>query len=147
MGSMTPKERIEAAVALRVPDRVPLAPNFDLYIARHAGTTMRELLFGFAKAEAAFERAFDDFRWDGNHLFVGGSGPYMQLLFWQDFKMPGVDGFGEDEIPQMLEAEGAGPEVYEEICSRGFLHIFKNKVNSVRLFDRSIDLNIIQKTI
>jgi hypothetical protein len=128
MESMTPRERIEAAVALRIPDRVPVVPNFDLYIARHAGITMRELLFDFGKAEAAFERAFNDFHWDGNHLFIGGSGPYMQLFFWQDFKMPGVDGVGEDEIPQMLETEGAGPEIYEEICRRGFLHIFKRMV-------------------
>ena len=128
MESMTPRERIEAAVSLRVPDRVPVVPNFDLYIARHAGITMRELLFDFAKAEAAFERTFNDFRWDGNHLFIGGSGPYMKLFFWQDFKMPGVDGVGDDDIPQMLETEGAGPEVYEEICRRGFMHIFKRMI-------------------
>jgi Uroporphyrinogen decarboxylase (URO-D) len=124
MDRMTPRERIEAAVALRKPDRVPVVPNFDLYIARHAGITMRELLFDFGKAEAAFERAFADFRWDGNHLFIGGSGPYMQLFFWQDFKLPGVDGMDEDAIPQMLETRGEGPEIYEEICRLGFLHIY-----------------------
>ncbi|RJP34843.1 MAG: uroporphyrinogen-III decarboxylase [Actinobacteria bacterium] len=128
MEYMTPRERVDAAVALRKPDRVPLVPNFDLYIARHAGITMRELLFDYAKAEAAFERAFADFRWDGNHLFIGGSGPYMQLFFWQDFRLPGVDGQGEDEIPQMLEAEGEGPEVYEEICRRGFMHVYTRMV-------------------
>jgi hypothetical protein len=128
MESMTPRERVEAAVTLRKPDRVPLVPNVDLYIARHAGITMRELLFDFGKAEAAFERTFNDFRWDGNHLFIGGSGPYMQLFFWQDFRLPGVNGLGEDEIPQILETEGAGPEVYEEICRHGFLHIYLRMV-------------------
>jgi hypothetical protein len=128
MERMAPRERVEAAVSLRKPDRVPLVPNFDLYIARHAGITMRELLFDFAKAEAAFERAFNDFRWDGNHLFIGGSGPYMQLFFWQDFKMPGMDGCGEDEIPQMMETGGEGPEIYEEICRYGFMHIYKRMV-------------------
>jgi hypothetical protein len=34
MGLMTPGERIEAAVGLREPDRVPIAPNFDVYVAR-----------------------------------------------------------------------------------------------------------------
>jgi hypothetical protein len=128
METMTPRERVDAAVALRQPDRVPLVPNFDLYIARHAGITMRELLYDLDKAEAAFEKTFNDFRWDGNHLFIGGAGPYMQLFFWQDFIMPGEKGVGEDEVPQMLETGGEGPEVYEEICRRGFLHVYLRMV-------------------
>lgn len=108
METMTSRERVDAAVALRQPDRVPLVPNFDLYIARHAGITMRELLYDLDKAEAAFEKTFNDFRWDGNHLFIGGAGPYMQLFFWQDFIMPGEKGVGEDEVPQMLETEERG---------------------------------------
>ena len=106
---MTPRERIETAVALKRPDRVPIAPNFDLYVARHAGITMYELLFDFRKAEAAFERAYNDFNWDANHIFMGGGGPYLKLLFWNDFKLPGEDGMGEDEVAQMLETRSERP--------------------------------------
>jgi hypothetical protein len=120
---MTSRERIEAAIALREPDRVPVAPDFDIYVAAHAGLTMRELLFDVDKAEAAFERAFNDFQWDGNHLFLGGTGPYWRFIFAQEFIMPGVDGVDDDRVPQMLEIEMVGPEVYEEICRDGFFSV------------------------
>lgn len=128
---MTPRERIETAVALKRPDRVPIAPNFDLYVARHAGITMYELLFDFRKAEAAFERAYNDFNWDANHIFMGGGGPYLKLLFWNDFKLPGEDGMGEDEVAQMLETRSERPEVYSEICRDGLLSVYKRRLREL----------------
>lgn len=111
-----------------MPDRVPVVPNFDLYIARHAGITVRELLFDFDKAEAAFEKAFNDFRWDGNHLFIGGLRPLHEALLLAGLRNAGEGGVGEDEVPQMLETGGEGPEVYKEICRHGFLHVFLRMV-------------------
>ena len=131
MEYMTPRERIEAALALRRPDRVPVAPDFDLYIARHAGITMHELLFDFKAAERALEISYGYYQWDGNHLFIGGTGPYLQVVMSQDFLVPGVDGRGEDEILQMVEVEAVGPEVYGEICRRGFLPVYLENLKRV----------------
>jgi uroporphyrinogen-III decarboxylase len=37
--------------------------------------------------------------------------------------MPGINGVDDDQVPQMLEIEMAGPEVYEKICRDGFLSV------------------------
>lgn len=116
---MDSRERIEAAVALRKPDRVPVVPDFDTFIAVNAGITMRELLFDFHKAEGALEKAHRDFEIDGNHLFLGGCGRYLKVGMPADWRLPGVDGVDDDEPMQMIEFPREGPEIYARIAGSG----------------------------
>lgn len=111
-------------MSLRKPDRVPVVPDFDVYIAKHAGITMRELLFDLKKAEAALDTAYRDFRFDGHHLFLGGCGPYIKVGLPQRFRLPGEDGVGDDEPMQAIEEEAEGPEVYDEIREKGFTPVY-----------------------
>jgi hypothetical protein len=56
--AMTPLERINAAMDLKVPDRVPIAPLLDTFPARAAGINLAEYLFDFDKFEKAFEETY-----------------------------------------------------------------------------------------
>lgn len=115
---MTPGERIAAAISLGTPDRVPVVPDFDIYIAAHAGISMHELLFDMEKAEAALDAVHADFDIDGNHLFLGGCGPYIALGIPARWRLPGRDG-APDEPMQMREEELDGPEIYQWIARKG----------------------------
>ncbi|MBU1669473.1 MAG: hypothetical protein KKF41_14470 [Actinobacteria bacterium] len=125
---MDRRERIVAAVALRKPDRVPVVPDFDSYPARHFGITQRELLFDMRKAEAALEAAWRDFGFDGHHLFLGGSGPFVTVGMPMKVRLPGRDGAADDEPMQAMEEEQEGPEVYGEIRRRGFTRVYTRAV-------------------
>ncbi len=125
---MDRRERIKAAVALRRPDRVPVVPDFDSYPARYYGITQRELLFDMRKAEAALEAVMRDLQFDGHHLFLGGSGPFVTVGMPMKVRLPGRDGVGDDEPMQAMEEELEGPEVYAEIKRRGFLPVYLRSV-------------------
>lgn len=128
---MDSDERVQAAVGLRKPDRVPVAPDMDVYIAPFSGITQRELLFDFTKAESALETCWSELRWDAHHQFLGGCGRFIKLGLPVDFRLPGVDGHGEDELMQAVEKPLAGPEVYEEISERGYLPVHARQVRAV----------------
>jgi hypothetical protein len=55
---MTSLERINAAMDLKEPDRVPVAPFLDTFPARVAGITLADYLFNFEKFEKAYEEAY-----------------------------------------------------------------------------------------
>ena len=43
--TMTPRERVEAALAIKEPDRVPITPSFHCAQARLTGMTVEEFFF------------------------------------------------------------------------------------------------------
>ena len=57
---MNARERIDAAIRLEKPDRVPVVPIIDIFAARYAGITQHEMLFDLRKADAAIEKTMAD---------------------------------------------------------------------------------------
>lgn len=57
-------ERIQAAVQLREPDRVPVLASYDYFTARYYGLTAYEYLFDYEKATAAAIKTSVDFGYD-----------------------------------------------------------------------------------
>ena len=57
-------ERIQAAVQLKEPDRVPVLASYDYFTARHCGLTAHEYLFDYEKAIAAAVKTSVDFGYD-----------------------------------------------------------------------------------
>lgn len=57
-------ERIQAAVRLKEPDRVPVLASYDYFTARHCGLTAYEYLFDYEKAIAAAVKTSVDFGYD-----------------------------------------------------------------------------------
>src|SRR3989304_8754989 len=71
MPDMTPRERVEAAINLRKPDRVPLAPLILQFAGRYGGITGEQYLFDQEKGEEAVEKTFNGLGgWDAWPLFV-----------------------------------------------------------------------------
>lgn len=129
--SMTQAQRVEDAIGLREPDRVPVVPMFDLFLASYAGITKYDLLFDYRKAELAFEAAYREFHWDGCHMFVGGNGRYYPLPFMQEFEMPGTGGHPADASPQAIERDLLGPGVFDEICRRGYFPVYLRTLKKI----------------
>jgi len=68
------RERIEAAINLKEPDRVPLQLHFDYgFIARWSGITTFELLFDYEKAGRAIVKIVKDFPTDMPPLAMLGT--------------------------------------------------------------------------
>jgi hypothetical protein len=73
VAGMTSKERIETAIGLGKPDRVPVVPIIDFLAGRYGGINRHEMFFGIAEADVALERTLRDMGpIDGQHLSCAG---------------------------------------------------------------------------
>ena len=84
---MTPYEarlkRIQDAVALKEPDRVPIAPIAQCYPIYQAGYTMAEALYDFDKGADSFKRFYKKYEPDyamGHEYINIGCGPILELM-------------------------------------------------------------------
>ena len=83
MARMTSEERINTAIKLGKPDRVPVVPILDMFSSRYGGITQHEMLFDLKKADRALEKTIEDLgAIDGMNLSYAGMGPMMSLIFW-----------------------------------------------------------------
>lgn len=130
--SMTCSERIDAAIRLRPPDRVPVVTNLRRVAGRWAGMTTREFLFDHDKAEAALERAFLDIGgWDAVFsLYPHINGTVLKTGIWQ-IKWPGED-MPPDSDFQYFESEVMKEEDYHlllEIGGEKFVDVIRSRVH------------------
>ena len=122
---MNNRERIESAIKLEIPDRVPVAPFLMFFVSRHAGITTEEYLFDREKSEMAAEKAFKDFGgWDAwyRYPYIDGRTVYYYPL---KFKMPGRE-LGPNEIYQTVEFEVMKKEDYDLIINKGYKELFRS---------------------
>ncbi|HUV45075.1 MAG TPA: uroporphyrinogen decarboxylase family protein [Dehalococcoidales bacterium] len=123
--TMTPRERIWAAVKLEPYDRVPVAPLLDvMFPARHKGLTLAEAFADYrGKGWSAMVDLFDDVGgWDGfilpgysqspnpGHPAAGRTG---RMIY------PGK-GLPADSPPQYIETESMTIEDYDRIIKIGY---------------------------
>jgi hypothetical protein len=117
---MTAHERIETAIRLGKPDRVPVVPIIDFFAGRYGGITQHDMLFDVEKADAALERTIRDLGpIDGQNLSYAGLGRIMQLIFPTPPIMPGLGGEPMDGQFQFVEKTVMEWEEYREIAKRG----------------------------
>lgn len=120
MDRMTSEERINTAVRLGKPDRVPVAPILDMFSSRYGGITQHEMLFDLKKADAALEKTIADLgRIDGMNLSYAGMGHLMSLMFLVPPLLPGIDGYPEDALWQFVEKPVMQPEEYRDVTAKG----------------------------
>jgi hypothetical protein len=120
MATMTSRERIEAAVSLAKPDRVPVAPLIDFFSARYGGITQYEMLFDINKADRALLKTLGNLGWpDGLHFSWAGLGRMLLTIFPTPPLVPGIDGFPANEEFQFLEKSVMEPEEYARIEENG----------------------------
>ncbi len=131
MATMTPRERIEVAVGMGKPDRVPVVPIIDFFAARYGGINQHEMLFDLAKADIALEKTLHDLGMiDGQNLSYAGLGHIMQLIFPTPPIIPGVGSEPKDGQIQFVETTVMEPEEYRLIEERGPARWILDKMRS-----------------
>lgn len=120
--TMTPKERIEAAIKLEQPDRVPVAPIPIYFNAHFNGISSKEFLRDMAKQVEVTERTFERMGgWDAWY-FAPGSANWktLKVRFPLRVLTPG-DGLPDDApLPQLDEREIMTAEDYDVIINEGY---------------------------
>ena len=103
-------KRINDAVALKEPDRVPVTPNPNLYTFFHSGYTIAEIVYdySFEKATKAIKKYLSDFDpdsgTDAGTLGVG-EGPILEHIKLKNMRyagMPGAD-IDKNSLQQFIE--------------------------------------------
>ena len=104
-------KRVEDAVQLKVPDRVPIVPVGDYFPAKYNGISVETAFYEPAKWRQACKRTFLDFEPDLYRVTRGFPGRAYELLDCQQTKWPGQPGvFGTH---QFVEGEYMRADEYD----------------------------------
>jgi hypothetical protein len=136
MAYMAAKERLETAIGLGKPDRVPVAPILDHFSAHYGGINQREMLYDIKKADRALGKTLNDLGMvDGLHFSWAGLGRTLDIIFPNPPLMPGSDGIPLDAEFQFVEKPIMEPDEYPDIGKRGPYRWFfdKLKINHPQL--------------
>ena len=114
--------RIEDAVHLNKPDKVPIILEFGYFVARYAGITYQDLVYDPAKCAAAYRKAVVDFAPDAFHCIPFDCGPAMEAIDSLIVKWPG-HGVGPNRSHQYVEGEFMLADEYDAFLEdpTGFL--------------------------
>jgi hypothetical protein len=126
MDTMTSLGRIETAINLGKPDRVPVVPIIDFFSSRYGGINQHEMFFDLKKADRALEKTLNDLgHIDAQNMTYMGMGRTL-MLFYPKPVMPGVDGVPPDEQFQFVEVNIMEPEEYTRLTERNaFIWLFE----------------------
>jgi hypothetical protein len=134
--TMTPAERMEAAVKLQPLDRIPCAPLMDIFFpARHKGWTTSQAYKNIRRSFHNIVDVFDEMGgWDGM-LLPGYSLPLTPHVYtgvsFGKMVNPGAE-LEENQVVQFVEREVLFRENYDDIINLGFNGFrmkVKDKVN------------------
>lgn len=111
-------KRVEDAVRLKQPDRVPFTPFFSFFPAKYAGISCEEYMHDYDKMKEAAKKAILGVDPDQylNPYGLFGLGPIMEILDFKQLKWPG-HGVSPDHTYQFVEAELMKAEEYDAYLS------------------------------
>jgi hypothetical protein len=122
MARKTPEElfqerskRVEDAVQLKVPDRVPVAPTFGFFYAKYAGITCEEAHYNYDQWRMAVKKTVIDFQPDmytSPRMILLSPGPLLDMVDFKQIKWPG-HGVSPDHSFQFVEGEYMKAEEYD----------------------------------
>ncbi len=104
--------RIEDAVELKKPDRVPVILEFGYLTARYYGITYQDLIYDPLKCVKAHEKIVTEMEPDAFHCIPFDSGPAMELIGTKAVKWPGHE-LKPNVGHQYLEAEYMAADEYD----------------------------------
>jgi hypothetical protein len=108
------EKRVNDAIQLKVPDRVPIAPIVGFFPAYYGGITPQEAMYDYNKTYAAWKKTCLDFQWD---MIMppryANPGPVFELLDYRQLKWPG-HGVDPNQSFQFVEGEYMKAEEYDE---------------------------------
>lgn len=119
MEEMTSRERIDAAIALKPVDRVPIVPLMGTFSPRFQGVKLADMVRDMDLGRECLMRTFDDLGgWDATY-FASSTGELGFSVMGMATKMPGRE-LGEDELWQLDEREIMRVEDYDFILQNGW---------------------------
>jgi len=107
-------KRVEDAIQLKVPDRVPFLPFFSFFPAKCAGISFEEAMYDYDKLGLAWKKAMLDFQPDMyvNPYGLIAIGPTFEALDYKQLKWPG-HGVDPNLTYQYVEGEYMKAEEYD----------------------------------
>lgn len=107
-------KRVQDAVQLKIPDRIPFMPSFASFSAKYTGISGQEYIYDFDKILVANKKAIIDFCPDMySNKPVYAMGPLLDILGCKRLKWPG-HGVSRDSSIQYDEKEFMPPEEYDD---------------------------------
>lgn len=108
------EKRVNDAIALKKPDRVPIMVLFGFFPARYSGFTVQEVMYDPEKMWQAQWKTLTDFQpdMDQNPYFLRYLGPILEALDFKQLIWPG-HGMKADHTYQFVEAEYMTAEEYD----------------------------------
>jgi len=105
--------RVEDAIQVKVPDRVPIIPFFAYFPAKYAGITCQDASYDAPKWKAACRQTVVDFQPDMYSLAPIVPGPVLDALECYQVKLPG-HGVSPHATHQFVEQEYMKPDEYDD---------------------------------
>ena len=112
------KKRVDDAIALKVPDRVPIwFQDASFFPAKYTGITFKEAMYDSDKVFAAYKKTFLDFEPDfyfnpGHALHTPGEA--LEVMDCKQVILPGQKGIPVNHSFQFVEGEYMTAEEYDE---------------------------------
>lgn len=107
-------KRVEDAIQLKVPDRVPFLPTFSFFPAKYAGISFEEAMYDYDKLAEVSKKTIIDFQPDMymNPFSLIALGPLMEILDYRQLKWPG-HGVSPNYTYQFVEDEYMKADEYD----------------------------------
>jgi len=107
-------KRVEDAIQLKVPDRVPFLPAFSFFPAKYAGITFEEAMYDYDKLAEISKKAVIDFEPDMymNPFSQLALGPLMEIFDYKQLRWPG-HGVSPNYTYQFVEDEYMKADEYD----------------------------------
>ena len=108
-------QRVADCIALRQPDRMPVAMYATFWLAKYAGISHRQLMYDIETTRAVAERAILEFDPEFYNPMVlqSASGRSLEALGFKQLQWPG-HGVGDDQPFQYLDREYMLADEYDE---------------------------------
>ncbi len=106
--------RIQDAIALKKPDRVPIASMWDFFPAKWKGVGIRKVMYDYRLMFDLWVECMEHFKPDlsDNPYLLRGFGPVLDALNFQQLKWAG-HGLGENMSYQFVEMEVMKADEYD----------------------------------
>ena len=82
-------KRVDDAIHLRIPDRIPIIPDAEFFPFKYAGITVEEGMYDYEKTYTAWEKTVTDFEWDEYIAPFTYSGSVLDYLDFKQLRWPG----------------------------------------------------------
>lgn len=109
------ERRLADAVALKIPDRVPISYSSQFWHARYAGISNRTAMYDYEALAAATRRTVLDLQPDSvNSPYAATAlGPTLEILDYRSMQWPG-HGLPDNRPYQYIDGEHMSPEEYDD---------------------------------